>query len=316
MLAAFDRKYCQTALDPDFDPIYPDSINPSGYNSSDCGIYDPPRVISISYAWNEASKPERYVRRQCLEYLKLGLLGVTVIASSGDYGTADQLRNCLDPESGKPNASTGHFSANFPASCPWVTAVGGTQLSPTNLTWENGVTPFPDMTALDLNLSGTVVSSSGGFSNVFTAPSYQAGATTSYLLQPEHEAHFNNLSTLGYFNRHGRGLPDVSLMARSYLVYVAGTLHAATGTSASAPLFASMITMINEARLSAGKGPVGFVNPVLYYFRDKVMTDIKTGWNHGCGVSNAFPACNGWDAVTGLGSPIFQELLNLYLELP
>ncbi|KAH8590027.1 Pro-kumamolisin, activation domain-containing protein [Bisporella sp. PMI_857] len=79
MLAAFKKYYCKTGLDPNFDPIYPNNEYPGGYNSSDCGVHDPALVISISYVWNEASFSKRYVRHQCLEYLKLGLRGVSVI---------------------------------------------------------------------------------------------------------------------------------------------------------------------------------------------------------------------------------------------
>lgn len=93
MLTAFDQEYCATGLYPNYDPIYPDTVWPGGYNATDCGVYNAPLVISISYASNEAWYPEQYLQRQCLEFLKLGLQGTTVIAASGDYGTADQSRS-------------------------------------------------------------------------------------------------------------------------------------------------------------------------------------------------------------------------------
>ena len=120
MLAAFDRSYCATGLDANYDPIYPDTTNPGGYNGSDCGIYDPPLVISVSYAWNEAAFSVCYLRRQCLEYLKLALRGVSVIVSSGDNGPSFQGTTCFDPGSGNLTSagSPGFFTPNFPASCP------------------------------------------------------------------------------------------------------------------------------------------------------------------------------------------------------
>jgi len=72
--------------------------------------------------------------------------------------------------------------------------------------------------------------------------------------------------------------------------------------------------MINGVRLSTGKWPVGFLNPVLYAF-PHVMNDIVTGASYGCG-GKAFNTVKGWDPVTGLGTPDYERLLKLYLELP
>ena len=43
----------------------------------------------------------------------------------------------------------------------------------------------------------------------------------------------------------------------------APTLQTTFGTSASAPIVASFITAVNDARLAAGKGPVGWINPAV-----------------------------------------------------
>ncbi|KAK2006244.1 hypothetical protein LZ32DRAFT_544410 [Colletotrichum eremochloae] len=168
MLAAFNKDYCKMALDPEFDPVSP--------NSTDCGTHQPPRVIGIAYAWNEAWYSDKYLHRQCLEYLKLGLQGVTVLTGSGDRGPADQLGYCIDPNTGNYTAEEGHFASVFPASCPWITTVGGTQFVPHNLTWAEGA-KFPAETALDDNIT----TSGGGFSRLFSAPWYQAGMTHEYL---------------------------------------------------------------------------------------------------------------------------------------
>jgi len=77
---------------------------------------------------------------------------------------------------------------------------------------------------------------------------------------------------------------------------VPGTLG---GTSASAPVFASIITRINEERLAAGKTAVGFINPVLYA-NPGAFHDITIGSNPNCD-SGGFNASIGWDPVTGLG---------------
>ncbi|KAK4447105.1 alkaline serine protease [Podospora aff. communis PSN243] len=316
MLAAFSKDHCTTGIDPTFDSLLP--------NGTDCGTLTPPLVISISAAWNEASFSAPYLHRQCLEFLKLGLLGTTVIAATGDHGTADQLRECRDPSTGTPGPLTGQFSANFPASCPWVTAVGGTQLDlplGTNTTFQKGITPFPPETAFrhQQQNRSTIYTPGGGFSHTFPTPSYQRHAVNSYLSRPLHQSHLSNLSAGGYFSPSGRGYPDISTTALNYLVHTGGRLTTVSGTSASAPVFAAMVARVNDARLKAGKAPVGFVNPVLYGVAadSKAVRDTATGWNAGCGVDQAFPAVEGgWDAVTGLGTPDFGGLLEMWIGLP
>lgn len=56
----------------------------------DCGVYSPTRVISMSYGTAEIIKPETYLHRQCAEFLKLGLQGVTFTIASGDWGVASR----------------------------------------------------------------------------------------------------------------------------------------------------------------------------------------------------------------------------------
>lgn len=97
MLAAFDADYCASGgIEAEYDMKPPDPVN-NPDNHADCGTVEPPEVISISYAWNEADFTPRYLRRQCQEFLRLGLRGVTVIAASGDWGVADQLHKWLSP---------------------------------------------------------------------------------------------------------------------------------------------------------------------------------------------------------------------------
>ena len=217
MLAAFDTGYCKTALDANYDPVYPDS-QPGGYNGLDCGTVKPPPVLAITYAFDEASYSDAYIERQCLEFLKLGLQGTTALTGSGDRGTEDQLGECIDWDTGTPNATTGRFASVFPASCPWLTAVGGTQLQPTNRTWSEGAV-FPDETSLEDSL----IISGGGFIRHFPAHEYQAGLLKHYLHSSLGlEAHFANLSIQGYFNPQGRGYPDVSALARGYLINMYG----------------------------------------------------------------------------------------------
>ena len=66
------------------------------------------------------------------------------------------------------------------------------------------------------------------------------------------------------YNASGRAYPDLSANAGAYHLFSNGDKTLASGTSGSTPIVASMITLINENRLAAGKGPVGFLNPTLY----------------------------------------------------
>lgn len=79
-------------------------------------------------------------------------------------------------------------------------------------------------------------------------------------------------------------------------------------------MFAAIVTRINERRLAAGKSPVGFINPTLYA-HPYVLNDIKNGSNPGCN-TNGFQAVEGWDPLTGLGTPNFPKMLDLFMSLP
>jgi tripeptidyl-peptidase-1 len=95
------------------------------------GAYKPTNVISVSYGFAEGQFSYFYEHRQCLEYMKLGLQGVTVVYSSGDSGVSNQ-GGCIRPDK-VPNgtgttANPGAFSPGFPAACPYVPTVGATQV--------------------------------------------------------------------------------------------------------------------------------------------------------------------------------------------
>ena len=324
MLAAFDRYYCDS-LDPLLDPQYP-SVH--GYNKpTDCGTLSPPNVISISFTWSEADFPPQYLFRQCYEFLKLGLQGITVVVSTSDWGTASGLEPgfCIDDETGANNATTGKFSPSFPSSCPWVTTVGGSQrmsqphgnsttprnTSTTMLDRNDNLGSSSNETAFFYATVNRTLSSGGGFSNIFPAPAYQAADLFRYeLIERE------NLANLtGRYTPTARGYPDVAAQAFGYLTVVDGGMQVIHGTSGSTPVFASIISMINNERLNFGKGPVGFINPVLYAYPD-MLNDITTGANEGCGVDPAFRTSQGWDPVTGLGTPDFERMRIRFLGLP
>lgn len=149
---------------------------------------------------------------------------------------------------------------------------------------------------------------SGGFSWYFAAPDYQASALATYFADhdPTHVA--------GYFNRSGRGFPDLAAIGESVAVAVAGQLDDGAGTSAATPLVGALFNRINEERLAAGLSTVGFVNPVLYA-HPEIFNDIVAGNNSMCGL-DGFSAVEGWDPTTGLGTPDYAKLLEVFMALP
>lgn len=106
--------------------------------------------------------------------------------------------------------------------------------------------------------------SGGGFSNYWPTPDYQASTVSSYFKNTPPP--YTNTTYYGtpYYNASGRGYPDVAALGQNILLYTGGQPAFVGGTSASAPIFSSIITLINEQRLAANKSTVGFINPTLY----------------------------------------------------
>ncbi|RFU73336.1 subtilisin [Trichoderma arundinaceum] len=300
-LDALDKSYCtysaygQTGDLPGVDPVYPDP-HEGGYDQPEmCGAYTPTNVISISYDQDSLSLPMNYQRRQCNEWMKLGLQGVTVVFSSGDGGVAGFGFGC----------DGGSFGTVSPADCPYVTAVGATNVT-------------AGRNAHDIGVEHAAMFSGGGFSNIFGTPSYQADAVHSYFNHHPPPYDFYNITLNathkgGVYNRGGRGYPDVSAVGTNFIIWMENNTTLVAGTSVSAPLFAGLITRINAYRLNAGKKPVGFVNPVLYQ-HPEAFNDITVGNNPGCD-TDGFSAVKGWDPVTGLGTPNYSKLKDIFLRL-
>ncbi|KAH7907433.1 peptidase S8/S53 domain-containing protein [Hygrophoropsis aurantiaca] len=291
---AVDAFYCifENGDEPNSDGTYPDR-RPGGYKGHDCGTAKPTSVISSSYYSVESSYSDLYMNRQCLEYGKLGIMGVTILYLTGDYGVGGLSGVCL-AESGKSNRQHKRFNPTFPASCPFVTAVGGTRVvdgNPHEVAWSG---------------------SGGGWSNHFPLPAYQSSAVKNYL---KHHLHMYPASIWNSTGK-SRAYPDISANAFDHWIVYDGKWGTIQGTSASAPVMGAIIALINGARLNAGKRPVGFINPALYSDRfAHAFRDVIHGSNPGCG-TRGFNTATGWDPVTGLGTPIFALLEEAWLKLP
>lgn len=145
--------------------------------------FDLPQTITTSYGEDEQSVTEGYSRTVCDKFGQLGLRGVSILFSSGDTGPGSACQT----NDGK---NTTRFLPIFPASCPYVTSVGGTYHVEPEI---------------------AVAFSSGGFSDRWERPSYQDRAVKEYL-------GILGDRWKGLYNPKGRGFPDVA--AQGYRFHV------------------------------------------------------------------------------------------------
>jgi kumamolisin len=220
-----------------------------------------PSVISISWGQAETNWSSQSMVTMDNAFQSAAVLGVTVCVASGDDGSSD----------GEDGANV-----DFPSSSPHALACGGTTLlgSQGEITSETvwGGVPGDGATG-------------GGVSSFFGLPSWQVNANVPQSANPGGGV--------------GRGTPDVAANAdpdTGYIILLEGIEGQVGGTSASAPLWAGLIALINQQLLE----PVGYINPCLYQdwpILAEVTQDIVSGSN------GAYSAGPGWDACTGLGSP-------------
>jgi kumamolisin len=183
-------------------------------------------------------------------------------------------------DNGSSDGATGN-NVDFPASSPHVLACGGTKLIGSGSTITSEV-------VWNEQASGEGATG-GGVSNVFALPTWQAKSKV-----PAPSG-----------SKGGRGVPDVSGDAdpvTGYQVRVDGQKLVIGGTSAVAPLWAGLIALNNQQN---GKS-AGFIQPQIYAAKAaSAFNDIVSGNN------GAFSAGPGWDACTGLGSPIGSKVIAL-----
>ena len=183
-------------------------------------------------------------------------------------------------DDGSTDGLTGN-NVDFPASSPHVLSCGGTSVA------ANGSTLISE--AVWNDLAENDGATGGGVSNFFALPIWQANANVP---APS--------GTTG-----GRGVPDVSGDAdpeTGYTIRVDGQTTIIGGTSAVAPLWAGLVAVANQ-QLGTH---VGFLQPAIYAAKARLAFHDITEGNNG-----AFSAGPGWDACTGLGSPIANKLIPL-----
>jgi subtilase family serine protease len=276
-------------------------------------------VISMSFGESDQCLGPDLTNAWHQAFVNATKKGITLFASSGDQGAAQP--SC--------DGNTWIKSTSSPASDPLVTGVGGTELQAegypssclnsvgctttttpgtydAEIGWNEGP-PFGDFQSLLGNTEAT----GGGYSTIWSEPSYQKGTI------------------------HGgtqRGEPDVSYNAAIFhgvLTYLAipgicsgpppGCMFLFGGTSAGSPQWAALTAIADQA---AGHD-YGFINAAMYKAGQtgtdyaNAFNDITSGTNSAeeFDASNnpvditGFDAGTGWDAVTGLGSPKAGGLL-------
>jgi kumamolisin len=227
-------------------------------------IVDDEQANVVSYSWGLSENMYSPSQLNAMDslFLEGTAKGMTFLIASGDNGS---------------------MSICYPATDPYVTAVGGTTLSISSSTGQ-----ISSESAWSANGGSGSGSSGGGVSSVFTKPSWQQGIT--------------NLSS------SFRMIPDVALNANpntGYMIYFNSGWNQVGGTSAAAPEWAAIFALVDQSRLNNGLGLLGLANPNLYSLANgSVFHDITSGSN------GAYSCLPGYDMVTGLGSVDVGKLVN------
>lgn len=238
----------------------------------------PPTVVSISWGlgdYNYVWDPT-VMSADNDAFRKLGMMGITVLAASGDSGPG--VRRLIDCTT---------FQPSWPASSTYLTSVGATYAN---------------------SQSGAEIAvtwSGGGFSDTFARQSWQDAAVKNYL------ATASPLPNRSFYNATGRAYPDVSALGTNFQVYIGGVWNSVSGTSCASPTFAGILSMINAERINFGFPTLGFINPIIYKL-GAVGYDVTQGSSYDTDCFGlpiqGFPAIKGWDPVTGLGTPNYEFL--------
>jgi kumamolisin len=230
-----------------------------------------PSVISISWGAPESAWTSQSLTALDAACQSAAALGITITVAAGDNGSTD-------------GATDGANHVDFPASSPHVLACGGTTLEASGSCISSEVV-WNELT----NNEGAT---GGGVSNVFPLPAWQANAKV----------------PAPTVSGGGRGVPDVSGDAdptSGYAIRVDGKNMVIGGTSAVAPLWAGLIALANAQNGTSA----GFIQPAIYAAKaSAAFNDITSGTNYS-GSPVGFTAGPGWDACTGLGSPIGTKLI-------
>jgi len=280
-----------------------------------------PLINSISFGVDETQYGKEKCSRLDAEYMKLGTIGTTVLAASGDDGASgDEV--CMGP-----NVLGG---GGYPAASPYVVSVGATQMD--HAKQQSNSTPGQPPICSQVNFcahaqkselvcsaeTGSLITTGGGFSFYAQQPAYQKEAVDGY---------FNSGVSVpecgsACYTKTNRGYPDISANGDYFLIrytYKGKDWASSSGTSCSTPVIGGLFSLFNSKLLSKGKPPLGFVTPLLYTMakeQPNTFTDITLGnnaWSRLEKCKYGWQATKGWDPASGLGTPDFPNMV-AYLE--
>lgn len=284
-----------------------------------------PYVVSLSWGWSErdqcfviqcrnrsAAANRAYVKRTNYEFLKLALRGVSVVVASGDAGSPGRTNEmCTNIQ------SQNRINPIFPASSPWVTSVGASFLleSSNKVDWKTPVCRkfqcSPSTQASLVTFDDVGWTSGAGFSLWdYTGP-WQYDAVQEFLNSSAYKP------PIAYWNRFGRAYPDVVVIGQNCFTFIDGFFQKLGGTSCSAPLFASFVSILNAKERQLGRPPLGFLNPFLYEAKRARPATFQssTSGNSSCTEDECCNAGFGfsgsstqWSPTAGLGFPNVAEL--------
>lgn len=223
-----------------------------------------------------------------LDYQKAATLGISVFAASGDNGGS----------TGSIGSCTSTPQVEYPASSPYVTAVGGT--APILNSTIGGGPATNQGVANEPAWHG----SGGGYSQAYGLPSWQRSGSAYQTISSGPDP-------------TSRGVPDIAGPAANDTFFYNGTIQDGEGTSFASPFWAGLIDEMAAIRAN----PLGFLNPRLYALgaaEDQGITPAPFRWvtqgqTPGLAANCIYYAQAGWDPVTGYGVP--RNAFDLYASL-
>jgi subtilase family serine protease len=269
-------------------------------------------TISLSWGTPEYALTDKQALKQVAladaTYKAAALSGITIFASAGDWGSSN---------------GAGANNACFPASDPYVTSVGGTNLfmrctddfkegtqswDGTNhvgikYSYEVAGNDYQAMAADGFPTPFDMVTTGGAVSSLFPLPTWQRGITLTYADGTTTAPTGRCVADVSFNSGVYGGLGAVFLSAASP---GAPTANVVGGTSAGPPFWAALTAIACQYEGHS----LGYLNPQLYASKDQLYKagafhDITLGDNtYPTGNTLiGFKATTGWDAPTGIGSP-------------